>query len=216
MRYLPSPNTAPRTSPIRRIILHSTRGGNVKTSDRHPSGTEFDAAINWLKNPASQVSAHYVVGRNGEVVQLVPDSRRAWHAGEENDDSIGIEVEQPTQAWGFTEEQMASLTSLVRAVAERHGIPMDRSHILGHLETAQGRRIGKTDPLPMDLDALVGRVKGSGGGLSPENKTVAEEIMNQIWALQDQLGSLPGAESYDTERQAFQLAFDHLKRAVMG
>jgi N-acetylmuramoyl-L-alanine amidase len=65
----PSPHHNARTGPIRLIVLHAT-AGKSDASD-----------LAWMQDPASKVSYHVVIGRQGQVYTLVPESRRAWHAG---------------------------------------------------------------------------------------------------------------------------------------
>ena len=78
--FIQSPNFSSRNEErIRRMILHYTTSRNV-------AGT-----IAWFKNPASRVSAHYVIARDGTIFQLVRDADKAWHAKNANADSIGIE-----------------------------------------------------------------------------------------------------------------------------
>lgn len=74
-----SPNYNSRSgTAVREVIQHTTEGS-------------FAGAISWFNNPASQVSAHYVLSSTGQVVQMVRESDRAWHAGNHNSHSIGIE-----------------------------------------------------------------------------------------------------------------------------
>lgn len=76
----PSPNFSSRNgTPIRRIILHCTATNSLTT------------VLNWFRHSEAQVSAHYVVARDGKIYQMVQDSEKAWHAYGENADSIGIE-----------------------------------------------------------------------------------------------------------------------------
>ena len=71
------------------IVLHYTGGSSLESS------------VNWLKSPASKASAHVIIGKNGEIVQLVPFNIKAWHAGISewqgrknlNHFSIGIEID---------------------------------------------------------------------------------------------------------------------------
>ena len=71
MRYVPSPNHSERLRPISLIVLHSTETATIEQAVR----------ILTAANTPKPVSAHYVVGLDGEIVQLVPEERRAWHAG---------------------------------------------------------------------------------------------------------------------------------------
>lgn len=74
-----SPNYNSRSgTAVREVIQHTTEGS-------------FAGAISWFNNPDSQVSAHYVLSGSGQVVQMVREADRAWHAGEHNSHSIGIE-----------------------------------------------------------------------------------------------------------------------------
>nr|WP_221230899.1 N-acetylmuramoyl-L-alanine amidase [Sphingobium subterraneum] len=110
------------------------------------------SAINWLANPESKVSAHYVVTEDGQIVRMVDESKRAWHAGKSwwrgtsdvNSASIGIEIVNPGHEWGyrpFPETQMAALIPLVHQIVTRHRIT--RGNVVGHSDIAPGR---KQDP----------------------------------------------------------------------
>jgi N-acetylmuramoyl-L-alanine amidase len=65
----PSPNFDERAAPISMIVLHYT------------GMQDAASAIAWLANPESKVSAHYVVTEDGQVIRMVPEDKRAWHAG---------------------------------------------------------------------------------------------------------------------------------------
>ena len=108
------------------------------------------AALNTLCNPETQVSAHYLVAPDGEVLSLVPEDLRAWHAGagrwgsvtDVNSRSIGIEVANN----GFTPfaaAQMDALTELLKGICARWDIRPER--VIGHSDMAPGRKI---DPGP--------------------------------------------------------------------
>jgi N-acetylmuramoyl-L-alanine amidase len=113
------------------------------------SGT---AAIERLRDPSARVSSHYVVEEDGTVFRLVPEERRAWHAGIShwrgrrglNDRSIGIEIVNPGHEWGyrpFPALQMAAVCDLCLEVLARHPIaPWD---VVGHSDVAPDR---KQDP----------------------------------------------------------------------
>jgi N-acetylmuramoyl-L-alanine amidase len=97
-RLFPSPNHGARAG---------GRGGEDRAPDSiilHYTGmAEASSALLWLANPIAQVSAHYFVFEDGRIFQLVPESRRAWHAGrgswhgetDMNSASIGIEIAHP-------------------------------------------------------------------------------------------------------------------------
>src|SRR6516162_7614230 len=114
---------------VRSSPNHSERRGNVLPDMivLHYTGTrDNEAAICHLCSPASDVSAHYVVLQEGHIVQLVLESRRAWHAGvstwsgenDINSHSIGIEIANPGHDNGypdFPRRQIAAVTALCRS-----------------------------------------------------------------------------------------------------
>lgn len=140
-RVFPSPNHGEREGgPPDMLVLHYT------------GMPDEGQALQWLCNPVSKVSAHYFVFENGHVVQMVPERRRAWHAGlsswrgetDLNSRSIGIEIANPGHEGGlppFGETQIASLIRLCRDIVARWSIPADR--VLAHSDIAPGR---KQDP----------------------------------------------------------------------
>jgi len=110
------------------------------------------AALDRLCDSAAKVSAHYCIDEDGGVLRLVPEHRRAWHAGasswagdaDVNGRSIGIELVNPGHEFGyrpFTDAQMAALIDLAHGVLKRHPIPPHR--VLGHSDVAPLR---KEDP----------------------------------------------------------------------
>ena len=136
----PSPNHGPRAAGARieLLVLHYT--GMV--------GAE--AALARLCDPAAEVSAHYLIDRAGTVFRLVPEERRAWHAGisswhgmaDVNSRSVGIEIENPGHQWGyvpFTAPQMSAVIALARAVLGRH--PISPQGVLGHSDIAPQRKV---------------------------------------------------------------------------
>lgn len=108
---------------INRIVIHITDGGS-----------KINGTIGWFKNPAAKVSAHYVVGQDGEVVQMVKHNDVAWHASSANGDSIGIEHVANTKGLNPTPAQYCASAALVNWLANQFSIPVDRTHILGHSE----------------------------------------------------------------------------------
>ena len=137
-----SPNHGPRGEPARidMLVLHYT---GMKSAE---------AAIERLCDPNAKVSAHYVVEENGGIWRLVPEARRAFHAGIScwegesalNTVSLGIEIVNSGHEWGyrpFPEEQMASVETLCRDLVSRYSIPPHR--IVGHSDIAPER---KSDP----------------------------------------------------------------------
>ena len=108
-----------------------------------------EAAIARLVDPASEVSAHYLVDLDGRVVCLVGEDLRAWHAGaaswggvvDINSRSIGIEIANPGRELGyppFPEPQIAALEELLAEILARHEITPER--VVGHACVAPGRK----------------------------------------------------------------------------
>ena len=136
----PSPNFDERDQSVSMVVLHYT-------------GMESgEAAIERLRDPDSKVSCHYLIEEDGRVLRMVPEDKRAWHAGKSywremhdvNSASIGIELVNPGHAFGyrpFTALQMESLLPLLSGIVERRQIP--RANVVGHSDVAPAR---KQDP----------------------------------------------------------------------
>jgi hypothetical protein len=128
---------------IDRIVVHVTEGG-------------FWGSVRWLKSRRAHASSHYVVARGGRIVQLVHLSDIAWHAGNwgTNEQSVGIEHEGFTYGpEGFTDAQYRASARLAAWIARRALMPIDRKHLIGHVDVPDGRggRGGSshhTDPGP--------------------------------------------------------------------
>ncbi|KAB2311600.1 1,6-anhydro-N-acetylmuramyl-L-alanine amidase AmpD [Betaproteobacteria bacterium SCN2] len=154
-RQLPSPNCdqRPGDEPPSLIVIHNI---SLPPGEFGGSAVEelFTNRLDWDAHPYYQgirgleVSAHFFIRRDGELIQFVPCSMRAWHAGASNwcgrercnDFSIGIELEGSDEL-PFTEAQYASLAELTRTLKETYPI----TSIVGHADIAPGR---KTDPGP--------------------------------------------------------------------
>lgn len=112
--------------------------------------TSARAAVETLCNPQTQVSAHYLIAEDGEVMSLVPEALRAWHAGagrwgsvtDVNSRSIGIELAN-TGLTPFAAAQIDALTTLLDGIKARWAIRPER--VIGHSDMAPGRKI---DPGP--------------------------------------------------------------------
>jgi N-acetylmuramoyl-L-alanine amidase len=141
----PSPNHDERMLPADILLLHYT--GMTSTA----------AAIERLCDPAAKVSSHYVVEEHGNVLQLVPEARRAWHAGlsswngvsDINSCSIGIEIANPGHSYGypdFPESQITAVTALCRDIVKRHRIRAER--VLAHSDVAPQRKLDPGEKFP--------------------------------------------------------------------
>jgi len=122
------------------VLLHYT---GMRTADE---------AIDRLRDPEARVSSHYVVDEDGRILRLVPEERRAWHAGKSwwkgetdiNAVSIGIEIVNPGHEFGyrdFPDGQVAAVIALIDDIRGRWTI--EDARILGHSDVAPTR---KTDP----------------------------------------------------------------------
>jgi N-acetylmuramoyl-L-alanine amidase len=163
----PSPNhdERPAGTPIDTLILHYT--GMRSGAD----------AIARLRDPAARVSSHYVVEEDGAVFRLVPEARRAWHAGVShwrghallNARSIGIEIVNPGHEFGyrpFPALQMAAVCDLCLGILARHPIPA--RNVVAHSDVAPDR---KEDPGELfDWQGLA----ANGVGLWPARDGAAE------------------------------------------
>ena len=155
----PSPNFDERALPVSMIVLHYT------------GMPDAEGALDRLTSPEARVSAHYCVKEDGEVIQLVDEEKRAWHAGKSywrgitdiNSASVGIEIVNPGHEFGyrpFPDEQIASVIPLVADIKDRHGIT--RGNIVGHSDIAgtQGR--------PGRIISLVRAGQASPGAAKPD------------------------------------------------
>jgi N-acetylmuramoyl-L-alanine amidase len=157
--FKPSPNFVKGRSgyqPIA-IVIHVMQGTLLGTDS-------------WFADPKSEVSAHYGIGKNGEVHRYVLEIDTAWHAGRvyeptwkllktadngevvnPNSYTIGIEHEG-TEDTDWTDDMYAASSAIIAEIAQRWDIPLDRGHIIGHheiyaLKTCPGNKV--------DLDKLI-------------------------------------------------------------
>ena len=123
-----SPNCNQRLAPISMVVLHYT---GMQTAA---------AALDRMCDPAAQVSAHYLIDEDGTVTRLVPEDKRAWHAGRSywrgvtdvNSASIGIELVNPGHEWGyrpFPPAQMEALLPLLKDIVRRNKIVLTLTFI---------------------------------------------------------------------------------------
>ena len=154
------PHPAPE-SPAAQKVFPSPNHGERRDGRRpdmlvlHYTGMpDAGQALQWLCNPVSEVSCHYFVFEDGRVLQLVPEARRAWHAGvsswagetDLNSASLGIEIAHPGHDEAgrlapYPEAQVAAVIALCRDLVARWGIRPER--VLAHSDIAPAR---KRDP----------------------------------------------------------------------
>ncbi len=145
-----SPNCNERKLPITMAVLHYT--------EMHSA----EAALERLCDPEAQVSAHYLIAESGEVIRLVPEAKRAWHAGRSawrgiadvNSASIGIELDnlghfggEPPRA--FAPAQIASLVPLLARIVKDYDIP--RANVVAHSDVAPERKVDPGEMFPWEV-----------------------------------------------------------------
>jgi hypothetical protein len=109
---------------IDRVVVHVTQGS-------------FASAVRVFQDPEHGAAAHYVVRKDGRVTQMIRELDVAFHAGNRayNERSVGIEHEGfVDRASSFTDAMYASSARLTAGICARYGIPVDREHIVGHVE----------------------------------------------------------------------------------
>jgi N-acetyl-anhydromuramyl-L-alanine amidase AmpD len=124
-------HVATQARTIDRIVIHITDGGS-----------KISGTIGWFQNPDQRnsrgqpihVSAHYIVGQDGEVVQMVRNNDIAHHASRANTRSIGIEHVANSRGLKPTEDEYQASAALVAWFCAQFSLPIDREHIVGHRE----------------------------------------------------------------------------------
>ncbi len=149
-REVLSPNFGERTLPISMVVIHYTEMKPVETALARMCDTD------------ASVSAHYCITEEGEVIRLVPENRRAWHAGasywrgipDVNSASIGIELDHPGHApenggyRGFAEAQIDALIPLLARIVKQYDVP--RANVVGHSDVAPMRKVDPGELFPWD------------------------------------------------------------------
>ena len=145
-----SPNFNPKKRPskqIKFIIFHYT---GMKSES---------IALERLTDIQSEVSCHYLIKNNGEIVKIVPDSYTAWHAGESfwknykslNQNSIGIEITNPGHEHGykkFSQKQITSLLKLSKFLIKKYKI--SSKNVLGHSDISVLRKKDPGEKFPWE------------------------------------------------------------------
>jgi N-acetylmuramoyl-L-alanine amidase len=170
------------------ILLHYT--GRPTTEE----------SLAWLSDPEKEVSAHYLIDESGALYNLVPEEKRAWHAGvacwqgytDINSVSIGIELSNPGHEFGyrpFPAAQMDALAYLCKGIMDRWPI----RYVLGHSDVAPER---KMDPGELfDWRWLAEQ----GVGFWPEPTAEDFEAARDITGCEDTLCTLLDAAGYNTQ-----------------
>ncbi|MDR7036491.1 N-acetylmuramoyl-L-alanine amidase [Methylobacterium sp. BE186] len=214
---VPSPNHGERQgAPPDLLILHYT---GMETAS---------AALQRLANPVAEVSAHYFVFEDGRAVQMVPEGRRAWHAGagawkgerDVNSRSIGIEIAHPGHVGGlppYPDAQIEAVIALGRDIAARWRIPSER--VLAHSDVAPERKEDPGEVFPWDRLARAGLGHHVPAAPIRDGRFFARGDAGQpIEALQAMFGlygyDLPVTGLFDARTQAVVTAFQrHFRQA---
>ena len=179
------------------------------------------AALDRLCDPAAEVSAHYLVFEDGRILQLVPEARRAWHAGagrwkaesDLNSCSIGVEIVNFGHDGAlppYPQVQIEAVTTLCLDIAARHQIAPER--MLAHSDVAPGRKRDPGEHFPWD--ALHRRGVGhwvapapiaGGRFLSPGERGRPVEAIQTMLALYGY--PCPQTGHYDKETEGVVAAF---------
>ncbi|MBM7172129.1 N-acetylmuramoyl-L-alanine amidase [Streptomyces sp. G44] len=134
---------------IDRVIIHVVQGG-------------YSTALRVFKDPSHGAATHYVVRKDGHVAQMIRELDVAFHAGDRsyNERSVGIEHEGfVDDKSSFTDAMYASSARLTAGICERYDIPVDREHIIGHVEVPG---TDHTDPGPhWDWDRYIRLVRAA-------------------------------------------------------
>ena len=120
---------------IDRVVIHVTQGS-------------YASAVKAFEDPGHRAAAHYIVRRDGHITQMIRELDVAFHAGnrEYNERSVGIEHEGFVERRSsFTDAMYASSARLTAGICRRYDIPVDREHIIGHVEVPG---TDHTDPGP--------------------------------------------------------------------
>lgn len=189
---VPAPPPQP-DSPVAQKLYPSPNHGERRGTDRpdsiilHYTGmADAASALLWLANPIAEVSCHYFVFEDGRVWQMVPEIRRAWHAGRSswhgetdmNSRSIGIEIANPGHDLSkmppepgaypdFPDVQIEAVIRLVADIKARWAIPDSR--ILAHSDVSPGRKVDPGERFPWARLAAAGLGLWQGSSASPAN-----------------------------------------------
>lgn len=204
----PSPNFDVRTAPPDTLIMHYT---GMETGE---------AALERLRDPEAKVSSHYLVEEDGRIFRLVPEERRAWHAGVSfwkgqqalNGTSIGIEIVNPGHEFGyrpFPEAQIAAVIALTADIRSRWMI--DDARIVGHSDIAPDRKIDPGELFPWKRLAEAGHGLWAEAPPAPGAAIAEGEEGAAVFALQaglTRLGyNLPPSGKYDRDTTTVVSAF---------
>ena len=188
-----------------------------------------EGALTRLCDPAAEVSSHYLIFENGRILQLVPEARRAWHAGagrwkedaDLNSSSIGVEIVNPGHDGAlppYPDAQIEAVAALCRDIASRHNIAPER--VLAHSDIAPGRKRDPGEHFPwaalhaMGVGHWVAPAPIAGGRfLSPGEQGRPVEALQAMLALYGY--PCPQTGLYDPQTEAVVAAFQRHYRPAL-
>ena len=196
-------NTTGRTG-YNKVFIHSTRSGVAGRTDLE---LELLSTVNWFQNPNAQASTHLVASPN-QLVRTVHETNVAYHVGEDNADSLGIELTQPEVYTPYPDALLQRAAEAVASWCDTYGIPKvhltsyvpGQKGIIGHEDGRHGRRVGKSDPGPVfPWDRFIAMVNGEQGDddMSAENNAFVDKLK----------ANMPGGE-WPTYRELWQRLAD--------
>lgn len=139
-------DTGPRAT-TRGLFVHDTTGPADRQAD-------YQITVGYFATPGTPASSHLVIG-DGVVARMVHDDDLAWHAEENNHTHLGVELaDDDNHTLPYTEMQYDNLADYAVQAAKKYGFPLTRvfsqfeAGLIGHEDSEQGKRWGKTDPGP--------------------------------------------------------------------
>jgi len=135
----------PHDCPVDMIVIHDTE-------------VPIAQAVRIFQDPIMQRSANYIVSASGQIVQMVHETDIAWHAGNWDYNTRAIGIEHEGYAWtpgSFSKAEYQASAHLAASICSRWGVPMDRTHVIGHFQVPDDHHPGlfggeshRTDPGP--------------------------------------------------------------------
>ena len=181
---------------VERLVIHITDGG-----------PNIAGPISWFQNPDAHVSAHYIVGQDGEVVQMVRHGMVAYHASSANGNSIGIEHVANTRGLNPTDAQLDASAALVAWLAAECGVPIDREHVLGHAEADTNTTHRACPNAVWNWDDYMARVASAAGVPAAQGLAARRDVLSRAQEIiQPFYDPADPASALTCQNDAFSLA----------
>ncbi len=153
-----SPNYSTSSSrQVQYVVIHTVQGS-------------WAGALSWFQNDSSQVSAHFTIAKDGRLGQSLTEDKVGWHAGNStyNRLSIGIEHEgYVSDPNNYTDTMLKKSAWLTRYLCDKYGIPIDRQHIIGHVEVPGATHTDPGKYFPWSYYIQLVQNAGNGPGTPP-------------------------------------------------